>query len=163
VTERAVFSDSEWGLLVRLPRWVVGAASAVQPDNARRTAIEREAGFVAVADGREMGNAFVARLARDAMDRFDDRDDGVVTMPVDFSDVDGAIAAVLERVAQAIDLLAQKSDAQDALVYRRWLLDITEIVIRAARSHDVLGLGGELVTKLERDFRDRLVQILQVP
>jgi hypothetical protein len=34
-------------------------------------------------------------------------------------------------------------------------------VIRAARSGDILGFGGQLVTPSERSFRDRLVLTLQ--
>ena len=46
------FSDDEWADLVALPRWVVAAASAAQPDAAHRTRVEVEAGLIASAHGR---------------------------------------------------------------------------------------------------------------
>jgi hypothetical protein len=35
------------------------------------------------------------------------------------------------------------------------------VVIRAAKSHDFIGIGGEVVTEAERRFRERLVLTLQ--
>jgi hypothetical protein len=50
--------------------------------------------------------------------------------------------------------------AAEAVAYARWLLDITDEVINAARSDGVLGVGGVLVTPAEQRFRDRLALVL---
>jgi hypothetical protein len=63
VTMMASFAQAERNLVVRLPRWIVGAASAVQPDNAARIHRELEAGFLAVANGRLAGNPFLTEIA----------------------------------------------------------------------------------------------------
>jgi hypothetical protein len=158
VTTRADFGTDEWNLLVQLPRLVVAAASCAQHDLAYRTNHEIEAGFVASANGRQSGNAFVTAVAVEAMRVFDDRS---VIAGIDFGNRSAAITAVLERVAIVNRVLTANADPADTSAYRRWLVDITDVVIRAARSGDILGFGGQLVTTSERSFRDRLVLTLQ--
>ena len=158
MTTRADFTEPEWELLVQTPRWVVAAASAAQRDVAFRTNHEIEQGFVATANGRHLGNAFVTEVATETIKIFDDR---AVVGATDFADREAGIQAVLDRVASVVQILAAKASPEDAKAYRRWLVDITDVVITAARSHDFLGIGGELVTQNERNFRDRLVLTLQ--
>jgi hypothetical protein len=158
VTTRADFGTDEWNLLVQLPRLVVAAASCAQHDLAYRTNHEIEAGFVASANGRQSDNAFVTAVAVEAMRVFDDRS---VIAGIDFGNRSTAITTVLERVAIVNRLLTANADPADTSAYRRWLVDITDVVIRAARSGDILGFGGQLVTTSERSFRDRLVLTLQ--
>ncbi len=158
MTTKADFTAEEWDLVVQTPRWVVAAASAAQKDLAYRTNHEVEQGFVATANGRHSGNPFVTEVATETMKVFDSR---TVVGATDFHDRAAGIASVLERVATVRALLAEKATPEDAKAYRRWLVGITDVVIAAARSHDFMGLGGELITRLEQSFRDRLVLTLQ--
>jgi hypothetical protein len=158
VTTRANFATDEWELVVQLPRWVVAAASAAQHDLAYRTNHEVEAGFVASANGRHTGNAFVTEVADACMRIFDHQ--GVVA-GTDFSDRSTAIAGVLDKVAAVNKVVTEKADPEDVAAYRKWLVSITDVVISAARSGDILGFGGQLVTASEHSFRDRLVLTLQ--
>lgn len=158
VTTRADFSNDDWDLVVRLPRWIVAAASAAQNDLAYRTKIEVEAGFIASADGREIGNPFVTDVANQTMAIYDDAEG---LEEIGFADREAGIVSVLDRVRVVNQLLKQKADVADAMAYRRWLLNITDVVISAARTGDILGFGGELITKSEHRFRDRLVVVLQ--
>ena len=144
------FAQAERDLLVRLPRWIVGAASAVQPDNATRTHRELEAGFLAVANGRLTKDPFLTEVANGTLGIFDEEG------PVDTTGVD----AVLEKAGEAWQLLRARVTPAEAAAYARWLLDITDEVISAARSDGVLGVGGMLVTPAEQRFRDRLAQVL---
>jgi hypothetical protein len=157
VTEKTAFTPEQWSLLVRLPRWVAAAASASQPDGPLRTAAEREAGMVTIAHARGSGNAFVEGLARQLIDEFDDPDPGVI----DFRNKEAGITRVLERAQAANQLLTAVADGADAAAYRNWLLGVTDVVIRAARTGDVLGIGGVLVTQLEWRFRDQLVEVFR--
>ena len=150
VTALGSFTLAERDLLVRLPRWIVGAASAVQPDNATRTHRELEAGFLAVANGRLAGDPFLTEVANGSLAIFDEEG------PVDTAGVD----AVLEKAGDAWRLLRARVTAAEAVAYARWLLDITDEVINAARSDGVLGVGGVLVTPAEQRFRDRLALVL---
>jgi hypothetical protein len=155
MTEKTAFTPEQWSLLVRLPRWVASAASASQPDGPMRTAAEREAGLITIAHARSSGNTFVEGLARQLVDEFDRPDPGVI----DFRDKEAGITRVLERVKAANELLTTVADSADAAAYREWLLGVTDVVIRAARTGDVFGIGGVLVTDLEWRFRDQLVQV----
>ncbi len=157
MTTRADFATDEWDYVVQLPRWVVAAASAAQHDIAYRTNHEIESGFVASANGRHSGNAFVTEVAGDCMRIFDRRS---VIAGTDFHDRDAAIDSVLERVTSVVAIVNAKADPADATAYRQWLADISNVVISAARSGDFLGFGGQLVTASEHRFHDRLVLIL---
>ena len=158
MTSRADFATNEWDLVVQLPRWVVAAASAAQHDLAYRTNHEVESGFVASAHGRHSGNAFVSEVANETMRIFDQRS---VVAGTDFADRDAGIDSVLEKVGTVNKLVSEKADPDDVTAYRNWLISITDVVISAARSGDVLGFGGKLVTASEHNFRDRLVLTLQ--
>ena len=57
------FSDAEWGLLVGLPQSVLTAASAADPDSARKTRAENAAGLDTIAAGRESASPLVAAVA----------------------------------------------------------------------------------------------------
>jgi hypothetical protein len=157
VTTLADFTDTERALLVGLPRWIVAAASDVQHDNALRTNDEIEAGFVAVANGRAVGNPFVAEIANRALDVFDTTlaATGINTR------TEAGIDAVLEHAGTAWALVKGRAAVVEAEAYRRWLLTITDDVIAAAKSDGVLGIGGALITPLEQRFRDRLASILR--
>jgi hypothetical protein len=158
VTTRAAFTGEEWDLIVKLPRWVVAAASASQQDLKYRTKHEVEAGFIASADGRRLGNPFVTEVASATMAIYDDP--GAVRA-IEFDDREQGIGAVLEQARVVNQLLKARVDVAEAMTYRRWLLAITDIVITAARTGDFLGFGGQLVTAPEHRFRDRLVLVLQ--
>jgi hypothetical protein len=158
VTTRADFTQDEWDSLVQLPRWVVAAASHSQRDLPHRTTIEVEAGLIASAHGRDAGNAFLSEVGDATLQIFDSR---AVVTAIDFGDVRAGLDAVLERVGVVNRMLTAKADPADAAAYRAWLLAITDVVITAARSHDFLGIGGQLVTAKEHRFRDRLAAVLE--
>ena len=158
MTTWADFATDEWKLVVQLPRWVVAAASCAQQDLAYRTNHEIEAGFVASANGRQSGNPFVSAVAAETMRVFDDRS---VIASIDFGDRRAAVIAVLDRVAAVNQTVKARVGPADAQAYRRWLVDITDVVISAARSGDILGFGGQRVTPLEHSFRELLVLTLQ--
>lgn len=149
------FTNEEWNLLVRVPRWVVEAASAAELDNAQRTHTEREAGFIAVAGGRELGSPVVRDVAQACMGIFDQ------TPAVSFADPEAGLSQVLEQIREAAQLVRAKASAEDAAAYRRWLIDVTDVVINAARSGDKLGFGGVAVTPAEKKFRDQVVLAVQ--
>ena len=109
---------------------MVGAASAAELDNAQRTHGEMEAGFIAIAGGREMGSGFVSEIAQACMGVFDNRQ---TSADISFADTDAGLTTVLERIRAAAQVLRAKADPDDAAIYRRWLISITDVVINAAR------------------------------
>jgi hypothetical protein len=154
VTVRSEFTVEERNLLLRLPRWVVGAACVVHDEGATRNRQKLDNGFLAVANGRDMGNPLIAELAAAAIKIYDEDPKA--------SGVDPAIAQGRELVigyAQtAMNILRAKADETDAATYRRWLLNITDYVIADVR-HERIGFGGVHVHPDEKQFRDRLAAV----
>ncbi|MGE5830118.1 MAG: hypothetical protein ACM30G_17415, partial [Micromonosporaceae bacterium] len=121
----------------------------------RRPGAVRDGGLMHLGHARGWGNGILVGLGRDLVVDFEQPDPGVI----DFRDKEAGITRVLERVKAANELLTAVADRADAAAYREWLLGVTDVVIRAARTGDVFGIGGVLVTELEWRFRDELVQV----
>jgi hypothetical protein len=156
------YSDEEWGLLVGLPQSVVVAASQAEKDSTRRTQAEWTAGMTAIGDGRGSSSALVRDVAAEAVARLGDVEDGEDPPIIEFSDRDAGIADVIERAGVAHTLLTGKAEHADAEAYRYWVVTIAEQVVGAAKSGDILGIGGEQVSENERSFRDSLAAALEV-
>lgn len=150
------FTPEERDLLVRLPRWIVGAASAAHVDNATKTRRKVETGFISVANGRRFGNAFVTEVAHLAMNVFDEDPAKSGINPTTAAGVE----AILGQAGTAWNLLRTKAEPADAAAYRRWLLEVTADVIGAVRVDERLGFGGVHIHPAEKEFRDRLARVL---
>jgi hypothetical protein len=154
------FTDAEWGLLVGLPQSVVTAASAATPDSARKTRAENAAGRDAIADARVSASALVAAIATEILAEVGDPELGEDPLVIEPSDPEGYVLDVLGRAAEVNALLVAKADQADAETYKHWLVEIADIVVGAASTGGVLGIGGETVTDTEREFRDSLAKAL---
>jgi hypothetical protein len=154
------FTDAEWGLLVGLPQSVVIAASAATPDGPRKTRAETAAGLDVISDARASVSSLVAAVAAQVVSSAGDPDLGEEPPVIAPADPTAYAKDVVERAAQAHTLLAAKVARADAETYKHWLVEIAESVVGAASSGGVLGLGGEVVTETEREFRDDLAQAL---
>ena len=159
MTDKSVFSTVEWDQLLRLPWWVVDAASAVQSDGALGTAAEKEVGLLSISWGRDSGNAFVADIA-EQLTYAEAAEQDEVGGP-NFTDVSAGIADVLDRCRDVSRLLGEKADQRDAAAYRAWLISISEKVTAAARSGGVFGLRTS-VTEVERQFTEDLSNALKI-
>lgn len=151
MTVRSEFTAEERNLLVRLPRWVVGAASTVHDEGSSRNQQKVDNGFLAVANGRDMGNPLIAELASAAIKVYDE---DPKASGIDPSTAEGR-ELVIGYGQTAMNILCAKAEEADATTYRRWLLNITDFVITDVR-HERIGFGGVHVHPAEKQFRDRL-------
>ena len=151
---RAEFTAEERNLLVRLPRWIVGAAASVHVTGAARTQQKLTNGFLAVAQGRSRDNPLVVELAAGATRVYDEdpRASGI-----DPTTPEGAEMA-LQYCRTALAILRAKAEEADAAAYRRWLLDVVDYAVTDVR-HERVGFGGVEVHPAERAFRDRLADL----
>jgi hypothetical protein len=154
------FTDSEWGLLVGLPQSVVTAASVATHDSARKTRAETAAGLDQISDARASASPLVTAIAKAVLDQTGDPDRGEELPAIEPADPVGYAQDVVGRAAEANVLLAAKADPADAETYKHWLVEIAETVVGAASSGGVLGIGGDVVTDSERNFRDALAKAL---
>jgi hypothetical protein len=166
---QAAFTDQEWSLLVGLPHSVLSAASAVESDSGRRTLAEGEAGLGAIADGRGSGNALVAAVAAELVDRLGGDPELGEEPPVVVSPEDPAtyVTATLDRARAAKALLVARAaeggstvGEGDAGAYRHWLVTIAEAVVGAAPTGSLLGFGGESISEAEQTFVHKLTVAL---
>jgi hypothetical protein len=155
------YSDEEWGLLVGLPQAVIAAAAAAEADSTRRTQTEWNAGLTALGDGRDSPSPLVREVATELVARVGDPEAGEEPAVIELPDPEAGIADVLDRAQVAGALLAAKAQSADAEAYRYWVVTIAEEVVSAAKSGDVLGIGGERVSEPERLFRDSLAAALE--
>ena len=154
------FTDAEWGLLVGLPQSVLTAAGAASHDSARKSRAENSAGLAEIADARASASPLVAAIAAAAVESAGDPELGEELPVVEPGDPAGYADDVLERAAEAAELLAGKATDADTQTYKHWLVGIADIVVGAASTGGVLGLGSEPVTDAERSFRDKLAKAL---
>lgn len=154
------FTDSEWGLLAGLPQSVLTAASLATHDSARKTRAETAAGLDQISDARASASPLVTAIAKAVLDLTGDPDRGEELPAIEPADPEGYSQDVLGRAAEANALLAAKADPADAETYKHWLVEIAETVVGAASSGGVLGIGGDVVTDNERNFRDALAKAL---
>ena len=70
---------------------------------------------------------------------------------------------VLDRCRAAMSILEQKSTAQEAEEYKRWLWLAAEHVAKAAKSGSILGIGGKLIDDDEAAFLETLRETLGLP
>jgi len=157
---RLGFTDSEWGLLAGLPQSVLTAASAATSDGARKTRAENEAGQTEISDARASASPLVAAVAAAALDQAGDPELGEEPPVIEPGDPIGYAEDVLGRAAEANELLTAKAEQADAETYKHWLVEIAEIVVGAASTGGVLGIGSEAITEDERSFRDDLAKAL---
>ncbi len=151
---KSEFTPEERNLLIRLPRWVAGAASAAHHEGLARTRQKLEKGFLSVANGRKAANPLIAELAAGTVRVYDEDPNA--------SGIDPSTEAGTEQIIQyaltAVTILRAKADPPDARAYRRFLLAVTDDVITGMRN-ELLGIGGAQVHPKEREFRDRLAAI----
>jgi hypothetical protein len=154
------FTDAEWGLLVGLPQSVLIAASAAAPDSARKTRAEAATGLDIISDARASVSPLVTAVAGAIVSSVGDPDLGEEAPVIEPPDPAAYAKDVLGRATEANALLAAKAQQADAETYKHWLVEIAEGVVGAASTGGVLGLGGEVVTASEREFRDELAKAL---
>jgi hypothetical protein len=67
----------------------------------------------------------------------------------------------IESMQHALDALRTHGGPEDILHYSDFVVSIATRVARAAREGDLFGIGGELVSKPERRFIERLEILVQ--
>lgn len=154
------FTDAEWGLLVGLPQSVLTAASAATHDSARKTRQEQAAGLDEISDAQLSASPLVTAVAKAVLANTGDPDLGEELPPIEPADPVAYGADVVSRAKEANTILAAKATPADAETYKHWLVEIADVVVGAASSGGVLGIGGDQVTESERAFRDLLAEAL---
>ena len=152
MTTQADFDAEEWQTVVAAPAIAGHIVSAAQRGDAARevavmahTYVEAEKAH----PGFDLLGEVVARAPEDVL-----HESSVRERP----EVDG-----LERIRTAVALLEAKATPEEVDTYKRFAFDVAERVALAARSGDVLGIGGELVSDAEHEALERVAEALGLP
>ena len=152
MTTQADFDAEEWQTVVAAPAIAGYIVSAAQRgDTTREVAVMAHAYVEAekVHPGFDLLGEVVARAPEDVL-----HESSVRERP----EVDG-----LERIRTAVALLEAKATPEEVDTYKRFAFDVAERVALAARSGDVLGIGGELVSDAEHEALERVAEALGLP
>jgi hypothetical protein len=152
MTTQADFDAEEWQTVVAAPAIAGYIVSAAQRGDATREATVMAHAYVEAEKahpGFDLLGEVVARAPEDVL-----HESSVRERP----EVDG-----LERIRTAIALLEAKATLEEVDTYKRFAFDVAERVALAARSGDVLGIGGELVSDAEHEALERVAEALGLP
>ena len=152
----------QWRAVRNTPHHVVVAVSAVG-GSIFDEMLERMAGLQGIVDGMHSTHPLVREIARsaDIMQAQQEIRSWYYTLadahrtPVTLQD------KALESLHLALDALDEHGGPEDLVHYAEFLLSTASRVARAAREGDLFGLGGELMSRGEREFIDRINSLIK--
>ena len=150
-------TDEQWQHVRNAPHHVIIAVSAAggSPFDEMR---ERSAGLQGIVDAMHSTHPLVREIARS--DQILHAQDHVRAWYYTLDDSSRTPsrlqAQALESLTRALGILKAQGGSDDLLHYSDFVLALATRVARAAREGDLLGVGGELVSKNERAFMERL-------
>jgi hypothetical protein len=139
------FPRTDWGLLTRLPRDVVIAATTAQADSPPRTVAEALAGLNAIAAGRSSDSDLVRAVVAEI---YAETGDDEPPAP-EVADRVAGVGVVLQDCRRAAVVLSVGADPADSAAYRHWVQHIAARVCRQARNGEP---PGGVVQERERRF-----------
>jgi hypothetical protein len=152
MTTRTDFDPEEWQTVVGAP-----AIAGIIVSAAERGDTTREATAIAQA----YGEAQKAHPGFDLLGEIVARSpEGLPSEP---SVHEGAEGDGLKQIQTAVALLEAKATPEEVDTYRRFAFEVAERVALAARSGDVLGIGGKLVSDAEQEALERVAEALGLP
>jgi hypothetical protein len=152
----------DWHAVRNTPHHIVLAVSAVG-GSVLDEMLERNAGLQGIVDGMHSTHPLVRDIAISLhiMEAQDDVRAWYYTLdeaqrtPATLQD------KAVDSLQQALDALATLGGADDLLHYGEFVMATASRVARAAREGDLFGIGGELVSRGERDFLQRLYDLVK--
>lgn len=166
MTDRAAYSDEEWGQLVAAPVAVIAAVIGASPGGP--LSIMQEVGaavhsFERAANERR-DNPLIAALLVTLKSRFEaymgKQSDDPAVAQLDIMELGRTPERALAACRTAHALLEQKAPPAMAAELRSWLLELATAVAEAAAEGGFMGIGGEQVDAKERAMLAQLAAAL---
>lgn len=152
MTRQAEFDAEEWQTVVAAPAIAGFIVSAAQRGDTNREVTAIVQAYVE-AEKAHPGSDLLGEIVATGPE-------GVPDQP---SVREGPEADGLERIRTAVALLEAKATPEELDTYKRFALNVAERAALAARSGDVLGIGGELVSDAEHEALERVTEALGLP
>lgn len=159
MTAQSHFTADEWNLLRQAP---MAACTAVSMTDLNPIDAFREATSVArqmVDDAKKGGQTGLVGEILASYNAEGGMDDA--TPQFKSGEQQAALDEAVNFLKQAAALVDAKA-AHDAQAYKAWLYDMAVVAAKAAKSGDVMGIGGVRVSEAEQAQLDKLAALLGV-
>jgi len=152
----------QWRVVRNTPHHVVVAVSA-SGGSPFDEMLERSAGLQAIVDAMHSTHPLVREIAGSAhiMQAQDEIRSWYYTLQETHRTPVSLQEKALESMHHALDALDTHGGPEDLLHYADFVVSTATRVARAAREGDLFGVGGELVSRGEREFIERLESLAQ--
>jgi hypothetical protein len=154
---RDMLTVEQWRDVRDTPHHVIIAVS-VSGGSPFDEMLERKAGLQGVVDAMHSTHPLLREIAvaENIMKAQTDVREWYYTVPEELRTAATLRAKALESTGRALDAISAHGAPEDRLHYVEFIVALANRVAKAAREGDLLGVGGALVSKDERDFIDRL-------
>jgi hypothetical protein len=153
----------QWRAVRNTPHHVIVAVSVVG-GSVFDEMLERSAGLQGIVDGMNSMHPLVREIAGSAHIMQAQQD--IRSWYYTLADADRTPTRLqekaLQEMTQALDALVALGGPDDLLHYASFVLSTAGRVARAAREGDLFGIGGELMSRGEREFIDRLDALVKL-
>jgi len=152
----------QWRAIRDTPHHVVIAVSAVG-GSIFDEMLERSAGLQGIVDGMHSTHPLVREIAASThiMQAQQDVRSWYYTLEDASRTPETLQEKAIQSLVQALDALDAHGGPDDLLHYAEFVLSTAGRVARAAREGDLFGIGGELMSRGEREFIDRLDALIK--
>ncbi len=159
---RDKLTTAQWQAVRNTPHHVMIAVSAAG-GSAFDEMLERSAGLQAIVDATNSTHPLVSEIGGSThiMHAQDDVRKWFYTLDESHRTPDRLQEKALETARHALDALGTHGTAVDLMHYSEFVMSLAMRVARAAREGDVFGIGGELVSQKEKQFIERLDQLVK--
>jgi hypothetical protein len=152
----------QWQAVRNTPHHIVIAVSAVG-GSVLDEMLERNAGLQGIVDGMHSTHPLVRDIANSV--HIMEAQDDVRAWFYKLAETQRTPATLqdkaVESLQQALDALSTLGGVDDLLHYGEFVMATASRVARAAREGDLFGIGGELVSRGERAFLQRLYDLVK--
>lgn len=154
---REKLTSDQWRAVRNTPHHVIIAVSA-SGGSPFDEMLERAAGLQRIVDAMNSTHPLLQDIAGSThiMHAQDEVRTWYYTLEDEHRQPDRLQAKALESLQHALDALKQHGSPDDLLHYGDFVMSVAMRVARAAREGDLFGVGGELVSRAERQFIERL-------
>lgn len=163
MTQKAAFTPEEWSLLRIVPSLVSGGVSAADPGGLFGAVKEATAGMRAMYESLQQSNVELMKSLFGDQSRPDVPDPKAL---LGEGDREQQIAhfksAVTNQINQALSLLDQKALPEEALAYKKMLMQVAERAANAAKEGGFLFFGGVRVSESEQAYLNELSTLLKL-
>lgn len=159
---REKLSADQWRAVRNTPHHVIIAVSA-SGGSPLDEMLERSAGLQRIVDAMNSTHPLLQDIAGSVhiMHAQDEIRSWYYTLEDEHREPARLQQKALESMQHALDALQQRGGPDDLLHYGDFVMSVAMTVARAAKEGDAFGVGGELVSRAERQFIDQLGGLAQ--